>query len=61
MISCEDHRLDLEVNYTTDQHPDLKTIIDSVHDTMKIARHFENVPLLRNLTTYKPILFNYTR
>lgn len=62
LIGCNSHKLNLEVNHMLSCHADLRTIIDSVHETMKSAKSkLKNAAVLRNITDLRPIINNATR
>jgi len=61
-VTCKSHALNLEVNYMTRLNHQLKTALNSVHETMLSCKQkLKNSALLRNLTDLKPIIHNQTR
>lgn len=49
-VGCNSHKLNLEVNHMVDCHTQLKTTIETVHETMREAKKLKNAALLRNPT-----------
>lgn len=60
LIGCTNHLLNLLVNAMVNSHCDLEDTIETVHNTVKEAKQFQNAALLRNLTDYRPVMFNQT-
>lgn len=61
-VSCNSHKLNLEVNKMVDSAQGLNNTIESVHNTMKACKlKLNNAAILRNLTVLKPQFHNNTR
>ncbi len=61
LVGCFSHKLSLEVKNMVVNDPQLKRIVDTVHEVMKTAKNVKVAMQLRKHTALHPIINNVTR
>lgn len=60
-IGCTNHRLNLQVERMIQEDSELGNVVESINSTTLEAKQLKNAAVFRNLTHYKPLVYNRTR